>query len=169
MGLVSIVVEGWGADIWSKYTEQTETHIWREIPLWWAWDTLGLETWRWYWHCFLQGTGSGKHFFICIEILAHSCQSKTLELIPLYSWIQPQDSSLEFSLPSDTDEAALASTSEPTFNFSLTLIVFIELKQLDLIGKFRCIRKHWVRANRALRGLGGPKAPRGLRAQGDKP
>src|SRR5260221_428511 len=32
-----------------------------------------------------------------------------------------------------------------------------------------CIRKCWVRANRALRGLGGPKAPRGLRAQGDKP
>ncbi len=31
------------------------------------------------------------------------------------------------------------------------------------------IRKCWVRANRALRALGGPKAPRGLRAQGDKP
>ena len=27
------------------------------------------------------------------------------------------------------------------------------------------IRKCWVRANRALRGLDGPKAPRGLRAQ----
>ena len=26
------------------------------------------------------------------------------------------------------------------------------------------IRKHWVRANRALRGLDGPRAPRGLRA-----
>ncbi len=32
-----------------------------------------------------------------------------------------------------------------------------------------CIRKHWVRANRALRGLDGPKAPRGLRAWRDKP
>src|SRR5258708_30660793 len=31
------------------------------------------------------------------------------------------------------------------------------------------IRKCWVRGNRALRALGGLKAPRGLRAQGDKP
>src|SRR5260370_33255747 len=33
----------------------------------------------------------------------------------------------------------------------------------------RYIRKHWVRGNRALRALGGLKAPRGLRAQGGKP
>ncbi len=31
------------------------------------------------------------------------------------------------------------------------------------------IRKRWVRGNRALRALGGLNAPRGLRAQGDKP
>ncbi len=55
----------------------------------------------------------------------------------MYSQIQPQDSSLEFSLLSNTDEAALALTSEPTFNFLSTLIVFTESKQLDLIGKFR--------------------------------
>src|SRR6266436_2312281 len=34
---------------------------------------------------------------------------------------------------------------------------------------FTHIRKCWVRGNRALRGLGGLKAPRGLRAQRDKP
>ncbi len=78
-------------------------------------------------------------------------QSKTLELVPLYSRIQPQDSSLEFSLPSDTDEAALASTGEPTFDFPSTLIVFTESKQLDLIAKFRReADAYYVEAKRSI-------------------
>lgn len=54
--------------------------------------------------------------------------------MPIYSKISPEDNSLEFSLPSDADEASLG---EGEFDFSSTLIIFSETKQLDLIAKFR--------------------------------
>jgi len=72
-----------------------------------------------------------------IDAAFRKARDQTLELVPLYSRIQAQDSSLEFSLPSDTDEAALLSTGEPIFDFPSTLIVFTESKQMDLIAKFR--------------------------------
>jgi len=54
--------------------------------------------------------------------------------MPIYSKISPEDSSLEFTLPSDADEATLG---EGEFDFPSTLIIFSETKQMDLIGKFR--------------------------------
>jgi len=86
-----------------------------------------------------------------IDAAFRKARDQTLELVPLYSRIQPQDSSLEFSLPSDTDEAALASTGEPTFDFPSTLIVFTESKQLDLIAKFRReADAYYVEAKRSI-------------------
>jgi hypothetical protein len=54
--------------------------------------------------------------------------------VPIYSKISTEDSSLEFTLPSDADEASLG---EGDFDFPSTLIIFSETKQLDLIAKFR--------------------------------
>jgi len=54
--------------------------------------------------------------------------------MPIYSKISPEDSSLEFTLPSDSDETAFG---EGEFDFPSTLIIFSETKQMDLIGKFR--------------------------------
>jgi hypothetical protein len=61
-------------------------------------------------------------------------KDQTLELIPLYSKICPIDSSLEFTLPSDTP--TLSSTDED-FDFPSTLVIFTETKALDLTNKFR--------------------------------
>jgi protein SEY1 len=59
---------------------------------------------------------------------------QTLELVPIYSHISPADSSLEYSLPSETSDS-LTSTEE--FDFPSTLIVFTETKALELTSKFR--------------------------------
>ena len=59
---------------------------------------------------------------------------KTLELVPLYSKIQPVDSSLEFTLPSETADGV--SITED-FEFPSTLTIFSETKVLDLTNRFR--------------------------------
>ena len=59
---------------------------------------------------------------------------QTLELVPLYSKIKPADSTLEFSLPSETSDS-LSGTDE--FDFDSTLTIFTETKSLELTNKFR--------------------------------
>jgi len=84
-----------------------------------------------------------------IDAAFRKARDQTLELVPLYSKIQPQDSSLEFSLPSDTDDATL--TGEGEFDFAATLIVFTETKQVDLVAKFRReADAYYVEAKRSI-------------------
>ncbi|PPR02965.1 hypothetical protein CVT26_004909 [Gymnopilus dilepis] len=63
-----------------------------------------------------------------------SAKDKTLELVPLYSRISPEDSSLQFELPSEPSDS-LSGAEE--FDFASTLVVFSETKALDLTNKFR--------------------------------
>lgn len=58
---------------------------------------------------------------------------QTVLLIPLYAHIAPKDSSLEFSLPNETDLTA----ADGDFDFEESLVVFSETKQLDLTARFR--------------------------------
>ena len=59
----------------------------------------------------------------------------TLKYIPLYGKIQPQDPTLEVSLPSDTEADTL--TGENEFDFPATLIVLTASKQADINARFR--------------------------------
>lgn len=59
---------------------------------------------------------------------------QTLNLIPLYSDIKPQDPTLEFTLPSDSGDS-LSGEGESDFDASLT--VFSANKQAELSNKFR--------------------------------
>ena len=52
----------------------------------------------------------------------------------MYSKITPEDSSLEFTLPSESSDS-LSETDE--FDFDSTLIIFTETKSLELTNKFR--------------------------------
>jgi len=61
-------------------------------------------------------------------------KDKTLDLIPHYAKIAPNDLSLEFTLPSESSDP-LTSTDE--FDFSSTLIIFTETKSIDLASRFR--------------------------------
>ncbi|KAJ3997835.1 RHD3/Sey1 [Lentinula boryana] len=62
----------------------------------------------------------------------------TLELIPLYSKIVPQDSSMAYTLPSDAISLSdFGSSLEEAFDFESSLLVFSETKALDLAAKFR--------------------------------
>ena len=54
--------------------------------------------------------------------------------MPLYSKIVPENSTLEFTLPSELSDS-LAGTDE--FDFDSTLVVFTETKALELTTKFR--------------------------------
>ena len=54
--------------------------------------------------------------------------------MPLYSKIMPADSTLEFTLPSESSDS-LSGTDE--FDFDSTLIIFTETKSLELTNKFR--------------------------------
>lgn len=53
----------------------------------------------------------------------------------MYAKIIPQDPSLEFSLPSDTDDDTLSGEGE--FDFAATLIVLSASKQADMNARFR--------------------------------
>jgi hypothetical protein len=54
--------------------------------------------------------------------------------VPLYSRIAPEDSTLEFELPSESSDS-LTGTDE--FDFPATLVVFSETKAVELTSKFR--------------------------------
>ncbi|XP_006460749.1 hypothetical protein AGABI2DRAFT_192353 [Agaricus bisporus var. bisporus H97] len=58
----------------------------------------------------------------------------TLDLIPRYADIKPQDSSLEFTLPSDSADSL---SGEPELDFEASLVVFSPTKQMDLGNRFR--------------------------------
>jgi hypothetical protein len=60
-----------------------------------------------------------------------------LDLVPLYSKVQPIDSSLEYTLPADSIAIPTDSGSSDDFDFASTLIVFTETKGLELTQKFR--------------------------------
>jgi hypothetical protein len=53
--------------------------------------------------------------------------------VPLYSKISPRDTSLEFYLPSESND----SFSNDDFDLSASLVIFTETKCLDLTNKFR--------------------------------
>ncbi|CAE6527701.1 unnamed protein product, partial [Rhizoctonia solani] len=59
----------------------------------------------------------------------------TLKYIPIYAKIEPQDPSLEFSLPSDTDSDTL--TTDQEFDFAASLIVLSPTKQAEFNSRFR--------------------------------
>ncbi|KAF5322613.1 hypothetical protein D9619_001456 [Psilocybe cf. subviscida] len=58
----------------------------------------------------------------------------TLELVPLYSRIAPEDQSLAFELPSEASDL-LSGADE--FDFGSTLLIFSETKSQDLATRFR--------------------------------
>ncbi|KAJ6625760.1 RHD3/Sey1 [Mycena sp. CBHHK59/15] len=65
-------------------------------------------------------------------------KDETLDLVPLYSKIQPTDPSLEYTLPADSLAIpADSSTGAEELDFPSTLIVFTETKGLELTQKFR--------------------------------
>ncbi|KAB5591322.1 Protein SEY1 [Ceratobasidium theobromae] len=64
-----------------------------------------------------------------------AARDDTLKYIPVYAKIVPQDPSLEFSLPSDTDDDTLSGEGE--FDFAATLIVLSASKQADMNARFR--------------------------------
>ncbi|QRW23775.1 GTP-binding protein [Rhizoctonia solani] len=59
----------------------------------------------------------------------------TLKYIPVYAKIQPQNSELEFSLPSDTDSDTL--TTDQEFDFAASLVVLPATKQAEFNARFR--------------------------------
>ena len=59
---------------------------------------------------------------------------QTLELVPLYSKILPEDSTLEFTLPSESSDPL---SGMDDFDFDSTLVIFTETKTLELTNKFR--------------------------------
>ncbi|KAF8973046.1 RHD3/Sey1 [Flammula alnicola] len=69
-----------------------------------------------------------------IDSAFKKAKDQTLELVPLYSKIAPEDSSLEFDLPSESSDS-LSGAEE--FDFAATLVVFTETKAVDLTNKFR--------------------------------
>ncbi|KDR75138.1 hypothetical protein GALMADRAFT_122750 [Galerina marginata CBS 339.88] len=69
-----------------------------------------------------------------IDTAFRKAKDQTLELVPLYSRISPEDSSLEFDLPSEPSDS-LSGADE--FDFASTLVVFTETKAVDLTNKFR--------------------------------
>ncbi|KAF5351989.1 hypothetical protein D9756_007623 [Leucocoprinus leucothites] len=61
-------------------------------------------------------------------------KEQTLDLVPLYSDIRPQDPALEFTLPSDSIDIL---SGEGEFDFDASLNVFSPNKQVELSNKFR--------------------------------
>lgn len=72
---------------------------------------------------------------VSVTSAEQSSYLQTLELIPLYSNIAPLDSSLAYTLPCDS--SADTSTSSEDFDFATTLVVFTEMKAIDLTTRFR--------------------------------
>ncbi|KAJ7347098.1 RHD3/Sey1 [Mycena albidolilacea] len=64
-------------------------------------------------------------------------KDETLDLVPLYSNIQPTDPSLEYTLPADSIAIPTDSLSGEEFDFAATLVVFTETRAIELTQKFR--------------------------------
>jgi hypothetical protein len=69
-----------------------------------------------------------------IDSAFKKAKDQTLELVPLYSRISPEDESLAFSLPSESSDSL---TGADEFDFDSTLVVFSESKAVELTNKFR--------------------------------
>lgn len=61
-------------------------------------------------------------------------RQQTLDLIPLYSDIKPQDPTLEFTLPSESPDSL---SGEGELDFDASLAVFSANKQVELSNRFR--------------------------------
>lgn len=66
-------------------------------------------------------------------------RDQTVELIPLYAKIKPQDSSSSYELPDDAAAAPQDDSQQQadTFDFDSTLTVLPETKVLDISSRFR--------------------------------
>lgn len=63
-------------------------------------------------------------------------KDQTLELVPIYSKISPEDSTLEYTLPFDATTADPLSATEE-YDFASSLVIFTETKAINLTNKFR--------------------------------
>ncbi|KAJ7071965.1 RHD3/Sey1 [Mycena amicta] len=64
-------------------------------------------------------------------------KDQTLDLVPLYSKIQPVDPTLEYTLPADSIAVPIDGSSTEEFDFASTLVIFSETKEVELTKKFR--------------------------------
>ena len=71
-----------------------------------------------------------------IDTAFRAAKEETLALIPLYSKIAPSDPSLSFSMP-DSETNSTETLDDVEFDFSTTLVVLSEAKQIDLADRFR--------------------------------
>jgi hypothetical protein len=71
-----------------------------------------------------------------IDTAFRTAKEETLALIPLYSTIKPQDSSLAFSL-SESETGSTETMDDVEFDFASTLSVLSEAKQIQLADGFR--------------------------------
>ncbi|TCD65089.1 Protein sey1 [Steccherinum ochraceum] len=62
-------------------------------------------------------------------------KEQTLELIPRYSKIKPLDAANEYTIDSTSSESL--ATGEDDFDFASTLIIFSDIKAIDLSNRFR--------------------------------
>jgi len=83
-----------------------------------------------------------------IDTTFKKARDETIDLIPLYSKIEPKDGTLTYSLPeSDVD----LSSPDSEFDFGASLTVFSESKQLDLGARFRKdADAYYVEAKRSM-------------------
>lgn len=80
-------------------------------------------------------------------------RDQTLELIPLYAKIKPQDPSLAYELPDDAAEAAHEDSQQQLepFDFDDSLTVLSETKVLDISSRFRKdVDAYYVEAKRSM-------------------
>ena len=85
-----------------------------------------------------------------IDTAFRSAKEETLALIPLYSKITPQDPSLAFLMP-NSETNSTETIDDVEFDFSTTLSVLSEAKQIELADRFRreC-DAYYVEAKRSM-------------------
>ncbi|PAV18578.1 root hair defective 3 GTP-binding protein [Pyrrhoderma noxium] len=73
-----------------------------------------------------------------IDGIFKKARDQTVGLLPLYSRIKPQDSSLAYELPEDAISASLDETQQAdAYDFDASLVVFSETKLVDISSRFR--------------------------------
>lgn len=87
-----------------------------------------------------------------IDSAFKKAKDQTLELVPLYAKIKPQDPSLEYQLPQDASEVILDdSQTSDSFDFESSLIILPETKVLDISARFRKdADAYYVEAKRSM-------------------
>lgn len=79
----------------------------------------------------------------------------TIELIPLFAKIKPQDPSLVYELPEDAANAAIddsqVQNGDDAFDFDTTLTILPETKVLDISSRFKKdVDAYYVEAKRSM-------------------